>query len=139
MSIDNRISVPAGARNAKPGHRNYAWTKYKCGDVFPREKTTRHQVFLAHGANVLIDEQYFFEDPEDARWFWNEGYNERLFLLDEEEGLSAGYDRMALWIDGTLVAQRRAPGAYGYIEEFEPEPLDMTKLPVDTLDTEEKR
>jgi hypothetical protein len=69
MSIDNRICVPAGARNDK----NLRYTKYKCGDVMPLERYTRHQVFLAHGASVLIDEQYFFENEADARWFWSEG------------------------------------------------------------------
>jgi len=138
MSIDNFIWVPTSVRNDKRiGYRKYkSWS-----DMLTSEKSNvpKHQVFLAHGANILIDEQYFFEDPEDTRWFWGEGYNERMFLLDEEEGLSAGYDCMSLWIDGTLVAERREPGAYGYIEGFEPELLDMTKFPVDMLDTEEKR
>jgi hypothetical protein len=65
MSIDNRIWVPAGARNDK----TLGYTKYKCGDAMPPERHTRHQVFLAGEGNVLIDEQYFFEDEADARWF----------------------------------------------------------------------
>jgi hypothetical protein len=62
MSIDNRICVPPGARNST----NLRYSKYKCGDVMPQERYTPHQVFLAHGDNVLIDEQYFFEDEADA-------------------------------------------------------------------------
>lgn len=69
-SIDNRIWVPAGARN----YRNLRYTKYRCSDVMPLEKYTRHQVFLAHRGTLLIDEQYFFEDEAEARWFWKEGY-----------------------------------------------------------------
>ena len=137
MSIDNFIRVPTGVRNDKSiGYRKYkSWS-----DMLTSEKSDvpKHQVFLAHGANVLIDEQYYFEDPEDARWFWNEGYHGRLFLLDEEEGLSAGYDRMSLWIDGALAAKRDTPGGDGFIDGFEPEPLDMTKFPVDMLDLEEE-
>ena len=55
---------------------------------------TPHQVLLAH--QQLIDEQYFFEDPKDARWFWTDGYKERLYL--DNEGAPMPYDRMALWI-----------------------------------------
>lgn len=132
MSIDNYIWAPAGVR----GNQNIEYRKYKSwSDLIASEKAKvpRNQVFLAHGANILIDEQYFFEDPEDAQWFWNEGYQERLFLLDEEDGVLAGYDHMYVWIDGTLMDKRNTPGAYGRIQGFEPEPLDMTKLPVDML------
>jgi hypothetical protein len=137
MSIDNYIWAPAGTRNDKSvGYRKYkSWAEMISAET---SSVPRHQVFLAHGANILIDEQYFFEDPEDARWFWKEGYDERLFLLDEDEGVSAGYDSMALWIEGSLLAKRDTPGAYGLNEGFEPEPLDMTKLPVDMLAPDEE-
>ena len=36
-------------------------------------KATSHQVFIAHGGNSLVDEQYLFEDVKDARWFWKQG------------------------------------------------------------------
>jgi hypothetical protein len=59
---------------------------------------TPHQVFLAHGvcgdALVLIDEQYFFEDPEDARWSYTEGYKRMLYKGEKRP------DRMHLWING---------------------------------------
>jgi hypothetical protein len=48
MSIDTRIWVPAGARSDK----NLRYAKYKCGDVMPFERYSRHQVFLAHGGTV---------------------------------------------------------------------------------------
>jgi hypothetical protein len=64
---------------------------------------TPHQIFLAHGY-VLIDEQYFFESADDSRWFWNNGYEERLYL--DDEGASMSFDRMALWIDGKQVDSR---------------------------------
>jgi hypothetical protein len=137
MSIDNYIWAPAGTRNDKSvGYRKYkSWAEMISAET---SSVPRHQVFLVHGANVAIEEQYYFEDPDDARWFWAEGYNERLFLLDEEEGESAGYDRMSLWVEGTLVADRDTPGAYGRIEGFEPEPLDFTRLPVDMIGPEEE-
>jgi hypothetical protein len=78
MSIDDRIWVPAGVRNDS----NSDYTKYKCGDVMPSQQYTVHQVLLAH-ANVLIDEQYFFQTEEDARWFWEVGYKRCLYLIGE--------------------------------------------------------
>jgi hypothetical protein len=57
MSIDNRIWVPAGARSDK----DLRYTKYKCGEVMPSQRYTAHEVFVAHGGNILIDEHYFFE------------------------------------------------------------------------------
>jgi hypothetical protein len=137
MSIDIYFWASAGTRADKSiGYRKY----YSCEAMLTSEKVKvpKHQVFLAHGANFAIEEQYFFEDPQDARWFWEEGYRYRLFLLDEDEGESAGYDRMTLWIEGTLVAERDTPGAYGRIEGFEPEPLDFTRLPVDMIGPEEE-
>jgi hypothetical protein len=44
MNIDNRIWVPAGARNDK----TIGYAKYKRGDFMPRERYTPHHVFLAH-------------------------------------------------------------------------------------------
>src|SRR5437762_12465537 len=102
MSIDNRIFVPAGARHRKPDDPNYALTKfkYKAGDRMPESQMMPHQVFLAH--QQLIDEQYFFEDADDARWFWIAGYKGRLFLHMVGKTLMS-YDRMALWIEGAQV------------------------------------
>ena len=77
----------------------------------PQEKYTRHQVFLTHGS-VLIDEQYFFEDEADARWFWGEGYKERLYLVGEGPE-THGHDLMQHWIDGKLEAERHNPGTHG--------------------------
>jgi hypothetical protein len=44
----------------------------------PSQRYTAHEVFVARGGNILIDEHYFFEDEADARWFWKEGYKECL-------------------------------------------------------------
>ena len=119
MSIDNCIFVPAGARNKKQGDRGYGWTKYKSVREMPDGQKTAHQVFLAH--QHLIDEQYFFEAPEDARWFWDEGYKGTLIQNDEAAspgfGKPMGFDRMALWICGEQVAGR----GYGDIDKFDTE------------------
>lgn len=78
MSIDIYFWAPAGVRADKSiGYRKY----YSDGEMLTSEKSNipKHQVFLAHGANFAIEEQYFFEDPQDARWFWEEEYRYRLF------------------------------------------------------------
>lgn len=101
-SIDNFIWVPAGIRNDKNiGFRKYkSWAEMNAAEA---AMDTPQQAFLAHG-QVLIDEQYFFEDPGDARWFWTDGYTARLYL--DHQRAPMAYDRMALWIDGEEVATR---------------------------------
>lgn len=84
----------AGARN----DRDVRYTKYNCGDNMLLERYTPHQVFLAHGWNVLIEEQYFLEDEANARWFWKEGYEERLDLVGDGTA-TYGYDSIALWVN----------------------------------------
>jgi hypothetical protein len=101
MSIDNFICVPAGARNNRDGSD----TKYKSGDPGSAANYTRHQVSVTHGTNVLIDERYLFQDEMDARWFWEEGYKECLFKAGSD-GDNRGYERMALWLNGKLFAER---------------------------------
>ena len=97
MSIDNFFWVPSGIRNRNDDTKNnFLKTE--------TPKATSHQVFIAHGGNSLVDEQYFFEDAKDARWFWKQGYKTRLFL--DNENNPNPYDRMALWIDGLEVATR---------------------------------
>jgi hypothetical protein len=116
MSIDSRIFVPAGARNRKNDDPEYPLTKikYKAGDQMPESQMTPHQVFLAH--QHLIDEQYFFEDADDARWFWVEGYK-RCLYLDKDGETVMPYERMALWINGEQIDER------GY----EPKPKDKNE------------
>jgi hypothetical protein len=98
MSIDHRFYVPAGMRDSDT--RKFSEFKYSSlGELKNAgHPYTDHQVFLAHGATqntiIAIDEQFYFEDAEDARWFFNEGYKRMLY---ESE---AAPDRMALWIDG---------------------------------------
>jgi hypothetical protein len=115
MSIDNYIWVPAGARYKKPGVSGYGWTKYKSFGEMPDSQKTPHQVFLAH--QHMIDEQYFFEDADDARWFWLEGYKGSL-ILDDDGKTPMSYDRMALWIGGEEVASR----GYVPLDRFDTEP-----------------
>jgi hypothetical protein len=106
MSIDNYIWAPVGVRNSRSiAHRKYKSWKKMIAVESPA--ATPHQVFLAHGAYILVDEQYFFESAVDARWFWNKGYEERLYA--DDEGASMSYDRMALWIDGKEVDSRGYP------------------------------
>jgi hypothetical protein len=98
MSIDHIIWVPAGARS----DTNIGYSKYYSWREVPEGQKSRHQVFLAH--QHLIDEQYVFESAEDARWFWDEGYKERLYL--DAQGTPMPYDRMTLWIDGKEAESR---------------------------------
>jgi len=46
-----------------------------------------------------------FEDELDARWFWEEGYKERLFKT-ESCGETHGYDKMTLWLNGNLAGEK---------------------------------
>jgi hypothetical protein len=101
MSIDNFIWVPIGARYTGDGGD----TKYKSGDLGSAANYPRHQVSVTHGTNVLIDERYLFQDEMDARWFWEEGYKERLFRAGSD-GVTDGYERMTLWLNGKLQAER---------------------------------
>ena len=78
MSLDNSYWVPAGARSRRK------WTKYNNGEKMPHQ--SKHQVHLAYG----IDTQFLFEDADDARWFWNEGYK---LVVNK-------FDSITLWIDG---------------------------------------
>jgi hypothetical protein len=116
MSIDNRIWVPAGARN----NQNVGDTRYKSGDNSPSESYARHQVALTHGTNLLIDERYLFEEEMDARWFWEEGYKERLFKSDSRDE-TCGYDRMTLWLNGELEAERNCCDQVDIGKSFQPD------------------
>jgi hypothetical protein len=103
--MDHDFYVPSGMRNSET--RKFSEFKYhslrELRDA--GHPHTDHQVFLAHGAcdvdgdGVLdtvsgTDEQFYFEDPEDARWYYREGYKRMLYKGE------AAPDRMALWIDG---------------------------------------
>jgi hypothetical protein len=55
----------------------------------PESQHTPHQVFLAD--QHLIDEQYFFEDADDARWFWGPGVQ---VALDPGQGRKNGDQKM---------------------------------------------
>jgi hypothetical protein len=102
MSLDNYTWVPAGARHTYKDDHGSSWTTYKSHGQMPNNQKTPHQVFLAHGDR---DEQYFFQDADDARWFWVQGYKGSLFLHDDKTLLP--FDRMTLWIDDVEVDSRR--------------------------------
>ena len=87
MSIDSYWHVPTGDRTGEK------WREFQPGET----PDSQHRVFLAHGANYLIDEQFFFDKAEDARWFFDEGYRGRLYEGEEAP------DRMHLVIDGEVV------------------------------------
>jgi hypothetical protein len=103
MSIDHHFYVPAGMRNSET--RRFSKFKYNSLGALrdAGHAPTDHQVFLAHsGAGdvaILIDEQFYFEDPEDARWFYREGYKRMLYDGEEQP------DRMSLFIDGQETEQ----------------------------------
>jgi hypothetical protein len=106
MSIDNETLVPAGARYTYKDGCGKSWATYKSDRQMPDNLKTPHQVFLAH---ENVDEQYFFEDPDDARWFWIQGYTGSLFV--DDDGTVKPYSRMALWIDDEEVATRGCEGS----------------------------
>jgi len=98
MSIDHHFYVPAGMRDSTT--RRFGEFKYNSYAAMKAagHPDAIHQTFLAHGevggVVVLIDEQFYFEDAEDARWFHREGYKRVLYDGEEEP------DRKALFIDG---------------------------------------
>jgi hypothetical protein len=100
--IDHHFYVPAGMRNSET--RLFSEFKYYSLGAMKDagHPATKHQVFLAHGcvengdgtlSGCLVDEQFYFEDVGDARWFWTEGYKRMLYEGEKYP------DRMALWID----------------------------------------
>lgn len=96
MSIDSFFYVLAGTRDLEPGKRGYK--KYKSVSDFVAahgDHPFPHQVKWVAGG--WIDEHYFFEDPEDARWFFVEGWRQRDF---SDGGCPVGFAPSGLWIDG---------------------------------------
>ena len=102
MSVDNYTWVPAGARHTYKSDRGRTWPTYKSPAELSDNLKSRHQVYIAHES---LDEQYFFEDADDARWFWIEGYRGSLFL-DSDEKTVRPYSQMALWIDDVEIDSR---------------------------------
>jgi hypothetical protein len=97
MSIDSFFYVPAGTRNLESGKRDYK--KYKSFADFKAagHPPTGHQVKWEAGG--MIDEQYFFEQAEDAIWFLVSGWRSRDFFANGEDGDIVGYGATAIWID----------------------------------------
>jgi hypothetical protein len=99
VSIDSFFYVPAGTRNvADPTERGYK--KYKSVTDFKVAHDNRHfphQVKWVAGG--MIDEQYFFEQAEDAIWFFVSGWRDRDFFENGQDGDKVGYAPTALWLD----------------------------------------
>jgi hypothetical protein len=105
MSVDTYIWVPAGARHTSRDDHQNTWTTYKSREQMPDKQMTPHQVFLAHQG---LDEQFVFEDPLDAVWFWTTGYQGCLTV--DQDGKMLMYDCMTLWVDGKEVATKGCGG-----------------------------
>jgi hypothetical protein len=103
MGIDHHYYISAGMRESRKRRFDDCRDR-EAIEILTKHGVPKHQVFLAHGGSeaacYLIDEQFYFEDPEDARWFFREGYKRMLFS-DE-----VAIDRMALWIDGKEAGKR---------------------------------
>lgn len=102
MSIDSYFWVPAGIRNLNPADRRYL--EYKCNELQEFEATqgiSPHQVFWCAGG--VIDEQYFFEDADNASWFYREGWKLRNLVIDGHPMTDGG--PTGLWIDDVRVDQ----------------------------------
>ena len=89
MSIGNYCHVPAGNRDGDN------WTKWKAGE--DGIVLAPHRVGFCHGGGCLIDELFSFESEEDARWFFDEGYEDMLFEGEEMP------DHLCLHIDSQEV------------------------------------
>jgi hypothetical protein len=98
MSIDHHFYVAAGMRSSET--RRFSEFKYNnLGELRDAgHPPTDHQVFMAHGG-CGIDEQFYFEDAEDARWFYREGHKRMLYEGEEQP------DRMSLLIAGRETEQ----------------------------------
>jgi hypothetical protein len=64
-----------------------------------------NEVVVAAGKNLLIDELFLFQDPADAKEFYEAGYRQWEFFDDgEEEGY--GFDHVELYLGGSFVARK---------------------------------
>jgi hypothetical protein len=116
VSIDNFYWYPAGANDATPYPEG--WARAKSLADLPEGKEAAAQVYFSHGREWAIDEQYFFEDADSARWFWRQGWEGRQ-IIDSRDGTLVGYQEMALWIGDRLVDQRGYGREGGGIDEFD--------------------
>ena len=96
MSLDHIYYVAAGMRN-DPARKFTACRDDEARKILNERARMPHQVRFDHGdcgdVYALVDEEYFFEDAEDARWFYREGYKRMLY---EGEECPA---RLVLWVD----------------------------------------
>jgi hypothetical protein len=70
----------------------------------PPEQQTPHQVHFCHGGAFAIDDQFFFESPDDARWYCDEAYKDDLLHVAggtvEDGSVETEPQSLTLWIDG---------------------------------------
>jgi len=62
---------------------------------------TDYWVDVSHGANILIDERYYFSSLADAQEFYLEGWKERQFLDNDNQPV--GLDHKGLYSRGRLI------------------------------------
>jgi hypothetical protein len=95
--MDHIYYVAAGMRN-DPARKFTACRDDEARKILNERGGTPHRVRFDHGGVldtvIAIDEQFYFEDAEDARWFYREGYKQMLYDGEERP------DRMSLFIDG---------------------------------------
>jgi|ERR1019366_1180965 hypothetical protein len=66
-----------------------------------QDLTTEFWVDISHGANLPIDERYYFSDLASAIDFYSEGWKERQYL--DEDGKEMGLDHSGLYSRGRLI------------------------------------
>lgn len=99
MSVDYFFEVPAGARNTTFG---YGWKRYGPFDEIPKSLwNLPHHVYMAHGGNCSREDEFYFQDEDDAFWFWNEGFKE--CLHDGFDCTTRNIMEMSLWINGCRI------------------------------------
>jgi len=133
--MERIIRVPDGARNnPDPGCKEW----FADAELPARDHSSNpvYMVVLDHGRNLPV-ERYFFDSPDDARWFWLQGYKDRLVLGSEEARFA--YERMVLVIDNQPVDERingdlgTTPLKVYALLTHEPPEARIIQMEIDTL------
>jgi hypothetical protein len=66
-----------------------------------RDFKTHFWVDISHGRNFLIDERYYFHDLASALEFYVEGWRQRQYVDDDDNGV--GLDHKGLYSRGRLI------------------------------------
>jgi hypothetical protein len=113
LKREDWIEVFAKSRRLRSNHEKF--TEEEIETKF--QNYGQFKVSLFMGQNSLLDEQYHFECERDARRFFQGGpldpgehsYRDREYTT-ERYAMGMGFDRVALYIGGKLIA-RHSPGA----------------------------